>query len=276
MHAESTSPPDFEFEAELEEDELASEALNDEAHRWMADFLLYPIWKRSTAARRGTSSEGLTDKEGNHQQEDIQRSSVESFFEQHPEALAAREVQEHPRDSPITACRKSFCDVRLIPRSRDTGRINRFRILVDVFDKGYSKALSDENLESGSNMVTIDTQWMTLFDSGALYLRADENKVYAVPLWNEATELVLPCSPVRGTRLFVSHDDSGFEQNIFIDRELILLHATIVRTWHKTGLAKRLSSDIRWVESLPSVEQQVSVLGNEVFGRILQHRLALM
>ncbi|KAG8832442.1 hypothetical protein FRB91_000227 [Serendipita sp. 411] len=115
-----------------------------------------------------------------------------------------------------------------------------------------------------------------MFDNGAFHLRYDDGQVYAVPLWDTATELIPPCRPINRRSTLRPRKGSMFKEPIGPSEKLIRLHALIAQTWYDTGLAEKLVADMEWVDNIPSIEQQVPVLGNDLFGRILQHRLALL
>ncbi|KAG8781047.1 hypothetical protein FRC15_009065 [Serendipita sp. 397] len=135
---------------------LESEAVNDEARRWMADFLLYPIGKRVRATRKARRLFGK------------------------PKRLGNQILLENPRrgsSSASTDVGRLFQEVELFPKSSDPVRISRFRNLVDVFHGGYNKALRDKNLASRANTVLIDRRWVTMFDNGVFHLRFDDEQV---------------------------------------------------------------------------------------------------
>jgi hypothetical protein len=78
-----------------------------------------------------------------------------------------------------------------------------------------------------------------------------------------------------------------------LDEDIILLHALIMRTWlgtgtrwcsykrhnlsdDRSGLSERIREDMEWIESLPLSSQRACVLGDDLFGRLLQHKLSIM
>ncbi|KAG9053330.1 hypothetical protein FS842_008344 [Serendipita sp. 407] len=80
---------------------LESEALNDEARRWMADFLLYPIGKRTKTTRRSTR---LLDKRNRH-----------------THATRFKNTCYEPQLASTEDCGR-FCEVELFPKSNDSVR----------------------------------------------------------------------------------------------------------------------------------------------------------
>ncbi|KAG8855992.1 hypothetical protein FRC20_000627 [Serendipita sp. 405] len=213
---------------------LESEALNDEARRWMADFLLYPIGKRTRTIRR---SARLLKKSTRRGQDTILESSHRGPYAQSTEV--GRRVYE----------------VELFPKSDDSVRLSRFRVLVDVFHRGYQTALRDTNLQSRSNTVLIDRRWISMFDNGAFHLCFDDEQVClssfvresitdmpqvcAVPLWDEAAAIITPSSPINRKSTLRPRNRSVFRGPIGPDKELVSLHALILQTWFGTGMFSR-------------------------------------
>ncbi|KAG8825386.1 hypothetical protein FRC19_011502 [Serendipita sp. 401] len=187
-------------------------------------------------------------------------------------------VLENPRRGPSasTDVGRQFQEVELFPKSSDAVRISRFRNLVDIFHGGHSKSLSDKNLASRANTVLIDRRWVSMFDNGAFHLRFDDEQIYPVLLWGDASAFIPTCSPINRSSSLRPRVKSVFRGPIGPDKELVSLHALILQTWYDTGLSERLVADIHLVDDMPSISQQVSVLGDSMFSQILQHRLALL
>ncbi|KAG8826690.1 hypothetical protein FRB91_007408 [Serendipita sp. 411] len=253
---------------------LESEALNDEARRWMADFLLYPIGKRTRITR---SSTRLLHKRTRHTQKSGSEDSATTARIQGegiPETKGV--LKRSGPHAPSTDVGGLAYEVKLFPKSDDPVRLSRFRVLVNVFHKGYQNALRNTNLASRSNTVLIDRRLLSMFDNGAFHLCCDDELIRAVPLWDEAAAVIAPGSPISGKSFLRPCNKSAFRGPAGPDKELVLLHALILQTWYNTGLARRLAADMDIVEKMPSIQQQVSVLGDSMFSQILQHRLALL
>ncbi|KAG8805643.1 hypothetical protein FRB91_004863 [Serendipita sp. 411] len=88
--------------------------------------------------------------------------------------------------------------------------------------------------------------------------------------------VIPPSTPIDQKSTLRLRNRTVFRGPIGPDRELVSLHALILQTWYETGLAERLVSDMELVDNMPSITQQVSVLGESIFSQILQHRLALL
>ncbi|KAG9056001.1 hypothetical protein FS842_000569 [Serendipita sp. 407] len=144
---------------------------------------------------------------------------------------------------------------------------SRFRNLVDIFHGGHT---------SRANTVLIDRRWVSMFDNGAFHLRFDDEQIYPVPMWGDASAFIPTCSPINRSSSLRPRVKSVFRGPIGPDKELVSLHALILQTWYDTGLSERLVADIHLVDDMPSISQQVSVLGDSMFSQILQHRLALL
>ncbi|KAG9037588.1 hypothetical protein FS842_003347 [Serendipita sp. 407] len=257
---------------------LESEAVNDEARRWMADFLLY---RAILGMMRGDyllirvsfSSSDRKTSESDEKSEEV----VWHHVGLQTNVSSTEGVpQRRGSSSASTDVGRLFQEVELFPKSSDPVRISRFRNLVDVFHGGYNKALRDKNLASRANTVLIDRRWVTMFDNGVFHLRFDDEQIYPVPLWTDARVFIPTYSPINRSSSLRPRVKSVFKGPIGPDRELVSLHALILQTWHDTGLGERLVADMHLVDDMPSISQQVSVLGDSMFSQILQHRLALL
>ncbi|KAG8813536.1 hypothetical protein FRC19_002356, partial [Serendipita sp. 401] len=174
-----------------------SEALNDEARRWMADFLLYPIGKR-TRSIGGTTR--LLGKSKLRAHQNVTKNLVCIVCGHKWESLYIEVVLKRYRPySAMTDGCGQFCEVQLLPKSDDTFRLSRFRVLVDVFHRGYQGDILDKNIASRSNTVLLDRRWIPMFDNGAFHLRYDDGQVSTSKIVYESmtdTSLGLCCSVV--------------------------------------------------------------------------------
>ncbi|KAG8873467.1 hypothetical protein FRC20_008010 [Serendipita sp. 405] len=106
---------------------LESEALNDEARRWMADFLLYPIGKRTRITR---SSTRLLHKRTRHTQKSGSEDSATTARIQGegiPETKGV--LKRSGPHAPSTDVGGLAYEVKLFPKSDDPVRLSRFRVL---------------------------------------------------------------------------------------------------------------------------------------------------
>ncbi|PVG00776.1 hypothetical protein CPB86DRAFT_782334 [Serendipita vermifera] len=183
-------------------------------------------------------------------------------------------------NSPTLELRPRGICTRIIPQSEDCSRLARFRLLVAIFHSRFESILSDTILDSAANTLFLDEELLRMLDEGNLSFQVIDQKVYPLPFGqgetNKLGDSMNSISPPKCLREVSKRAQELGRKNISSDEEIILLHALILNTWVGTGLSERFHADMEWIENLPASSQRVCVLGDDLFGRLLQHKLSIM
>lgn len=168
------------------ETRLMTESIDDEGRRWLTDFLLIAIGKRSSRRERTIISPVMLSPQSEgcmsvNDTETLEISSTSSSSQSGNSAsFSGKTAVGNPLQDPNASQQEDLQFVRLFPESGDPERWSRFRVLVNVFHKGFEGSLSDSNLISSRNGIYMAKTLRDQVDEGSAHFVVTSGQVWLI------------------------------------------------------------------------------------------------
>ncbi|CCA73537.1 hypothetical protein PIIN_07490 [Serendipita indica DSM 11827] len=249
-------------------DHLA-DALNEEASRWLADFLTIAVGRRecygSTSASHPYGGPRRRERPWSSNGQLVQTLDLEVFL---------RDGQK----CSVSGSTHSLVCVQLIPTSEDTDRLSRFRRLARAFFDNDLPCIEDPVLRSTENAMLVTCFWKDRLDSGFLTFNSIDKELHATPMSMSDSDLLDEERRLNGvqgpTLLQLCGGVCQYPKPV--NQELAKVHHTIIGVLRETGLLGRLMSQIEYIRSIPPSFLSLTILSPDDFARVLKHKLRLL